>query len=116
MTLGAFGNIINPLNTLSGTSNRGLQQIGGLTNFLGNVIKFITVAAGIWALINIVLAGVTYISSGGDPKGIQAAQQKIYISLIGLIIIAASFALSALMGQILFGNPFIFINPSIYGA
>jgi hypothetical protein len=111
-----FGKITNPLNTLNSSGYGDLNGTGGgLTAFLSNIIKFITIIAGLFALFNLVSAGIGYISSGGDPKGIEDAKNRIFMSLIGLVIIVAAFSITAIISKLLFGEYWILINPQIYG-
>lgn len=91
-----------------------LEQ-GGLTQFIANVIYLIATAGGIMAFLNIIMAGFAYISSGGDSKATQAAWAKIYMSLIGLVIIVASFLVAGLIGIVFFGDAGALINPKVVG-
>jgi len=107
-----FGPVTNPLASgYGGVDTAG----GGLVGFISNIVKLITVAGGIFAFFNLILAGISYIGSQGDPQAIEKAQKKIYMSIVGLIIIAASFILAAIMGKILFGNYSAILSPKIYG-
>jgi hypothetical protein len=104
-----FGTINNPI--------QGYEDLegGGLIDFISNIIKFVTIAAGLFAFINLILAGFTYISAGSDAKKTAEAWSKIYMSLIGLVIIVGSYALAAIMGLILFGDANAILSPTIYG-
>lgn len=113
-----FGEIANPLCQInSGASCYGnIDTAGaGLTGFISNIIQLIAIAAGIFALFNLVTAGFEYITSRGDPKGIESARQKIYMSVIGLAIISISFTVAAILGQLLFGSWSAIIAPEIIG-
>ena len=88
---------------------------GGLIVFLNNLIKLLIVGAGLFALLNFVLAGYGFLSAGGDSQKIGQAGAKIWQSLIGLLIAAGSFVLAAVFGQLIFGRWDAIINPSIYG-
>lgn len=88
---------------------------GGLTSFLANILRLVFVAAGIFAFVNLIIAGYQYMSAGGDAKQLEAAWGRIWQSLLGLIIIVGSFALAALFGYVLFGNAGFILNPTIYG-
>jgi hypothetical protein len=104
-----FGSISNPI---QGYEN---LQDGGLIAFISNIIKFVTIAAGLFAFINLILAGFTYISAGSDAKKTAEAWSKIYMSLIGLVIIVGSYALAAIVGALLFHDPSAILSPKIYG-
>ena len=88
---------------------------GGLILFLTNILRLVFVAAGIFAFVNLILAGFQFIGAGGDPKAISAAWAKIWQSLLGLILVVGSFALAALFGYLLFNDPGYILNPKIYG-
>lgn len=90
-------------------------QGGGLITFISNIIRLAVVAAGIFAFLNLILAGFEYISSAGDTKKTAQALARINMSLIGLVIIVASFAVAAIIGLILFGDAGAILNPRIYG-
>jgi hypothetical protein len=104
-----FGNRIDPPpNTPSLTE-------GGLTIFISNLINLVAVVGGLYAFINLIMGGFQYISSGGDPKSTSAAWSRIYMSLIGLVVIVSSFALAAVIGQVFFGRWDAILNPKIQG-
>lgn len=87
---------------------------GGLGLLLTNGIRLFFVVAGIAALFNFLLAGFAYMSSAGDAKKLTEAGNKIWYSLIGLILIVGSFALASFFGYIIFGRTDAFLNPVIY--
>lgn len=94
-----IGNVKSPPGVT--TSLRG----GGLRDFINSIILLLIVGAGIYAVINIVMAGYAFMSAGDDPKKIAAAWQKIWQTFLGLAVAAGAFVLAAIFGQILFGNP-----------
>ncbi len=102
------GTITNPTRYASATG-------GGLVALLTNIIRVFFVVAGILAFINFIIAGFGYISAAGDTKALAAAWDRIWQSLLGLIIIVGSFALASLFGYIIFGDPGFILNPKIYG-
>ncbi len=104
---GLIGTITNPITAYG--------DLPYATVFLSNVIRLITIAAGLYAFINFVLGGVSFISSAGNPEKISSAWQKIYQSIIGLIVVVLAFAFAALMGLLLFGDATAILQPSITG-
>lgn len=107
---GIIGNVGDPIT--SGSLSGGLINA---TRLLSAIIRAITVAAGVWALINFVLAGFGYVTSGGNPENIKNAWSKIYQSVIGLSIIMLSFAFAGLLGRLLFGSYSAILTPEIIG-
>lgn len=105
---GLIGTITPPL---SGT----LSNVTGATSLLAAIIRLITIAGGLYAFVNIAIAGVSFISSAGNPETIQRAWARIYQSLIGLSVIVLSFALAGLLGMMLFGSPSAILRPVLTG-
>lgn len=87
----------------------------GLIVLFNNVLRLLIVVGGIYALLNFILAGYAFMSANNDPKKIELAWAKIWQSMVGLLIIAVSFALAALIGKILFGSANAILEPKIYG-
>lgn len=111
---GIFGTITKPEGVAKYDLAAGDSQMG-LILFLSNIIRIATVVAGIWVMINIILAGWTYITSNGDAKANSDAASKISFSLIGLAIIVGSYTLAALVGLIFFGDASYILSPTITG-
>jgi hypothetical protein len=73
----------------------GSVHITALTDIyqlIGNVIKILLSFVGLLSVIFIVIGGIAYILSTGDPKRIQRAKSIITNAIIGLIIALVSFA------------------------
>lgn len=90
-------------------------DVSGLTVFFTNILRLAFLIAGIWAFLNFILAGYSFLSASGDPKKITAAWEKIWLSVVGLIIIVGSFVLAAIVGFLVFGDPLYILRPQIYG-
>jgi len=90
-------------------------DIEGLTVFINNIIKFVIVAAGLYALINIVLSGFAFMSAGDDPKKVAGAWSKIWQSLLGLTVAAGAFVLAGIFGQLIFGDYNALLQIRIFG-
>lgn len=104
-----FGSIKAPQGLSSYSGDPGMA-IGQLINTL---LRVMIVGAGVYALINLVLAGYAFLSAGGDPKAITAAWAKIWQTMLGLAVAAGSFVLAAIFGQLIFGDPTFILNPRI---
>ncbi|PJE69287.1 hypothetical protein COU96_00535 [Candidatus Shapirobacteria bacterium CG10_big_fil_rev_8_21_14_0_10_38_14] len=109
-----IGQITPPAPFRSGTGQYG-DVASGLIPFFNNIVRLLIVIGGIWAFINLVLAGYGFLSAGDDPKKMTAAWQKIWQSMLGLLFILGSFVLAAIFGYLLFGSPGAILNPKIYG-
>lgn len=106
-----FGSVKSPL---TGTGYKGALE-GGLTTFLTNILSLVFVAAGIYAFINFIIAGYQYMTAGGDAKALAGAWNRIWQTLLGLVLLVGSFALAALIGYVVFGRADYILNPVIYG-
>lgn len=87
----------------------------GITAFISNIIRLLTIVAGLWMLINFILAGLKFISSQGDEKAVASAWSKIYNSIIGMVVIVTAYALVALLSYLFFGDAGFILNPKITG-
>lgn len=108
-----FGNITNPLQTINPSGYGDVAP--GLPNFISNVLRLIFVVGGIAALLAFLIAGLNYITAGGDEGKIKLAIQQINFSLIGLAILAAAIIVTGVVSYLLFGRADAILNPTIYG-
>lgn len=104
------GTVVNP-NPYGGLTTPG----AGFVGFFSNILRFVFVIAGILALINFFIAGFQYIMAAGDSKKLNSAWDRIWQSLLGLMIVVGSFVFAALIGQLFFGNALFILRPQIYG-
>jgi hypothetical protein len=93
--------------------NYGTDPGGAIGKLIQYAIWLLIVGAGIYSLINIVLAGYDFISAGDDSKKVSGAWTKIYQTFLGLAIAAGAFVLAAIFGQLIFGEWTFIINPTI---
>ena len=95
-------------------ANYGSADVG-LPQFISNVITIIFAAAGLFAFFNLMIAGFSYISAAGDEKKIQAATLSINMSLMGLVVMVATAAITGIVSYLLFGSATAILQPSIKG-
>ncbi len=105
-----FGTINPPINNKVGGYD---PSLSGFSAFLKNIIFLIFILAGLYALFNFIFAGFEFINAGGDSSKITQAWNKIWQSLLGLVIMIAAFAVAAIAGQILFGRWDFILRPTI---
>lgn len=105
---GIFGNINPPVDNPILTTDKG----EGIFILISNILKMAGYIAGLFFLVQMILAGFAYLSASGDPKKTEAAWAKIWQSLLGLIIVASAFVIASVVGYFL--NIDI-LNPTIYG-
>lgn len=66
------------------------KDIGSL---ISSMINAVIIVAAIAALIYLVSAGLSWITSGGDKAKTEAAQKQITNAIIGLVLVVAAFAI-----------------------
>jgi len=92
------------------------DQTAGLILFLNNILKIALFAGGVFTIINVILSGFDYIGQGHNPDALKKALHRIWISLLGLVVIGSSLAIAALVGLIFFNAATAIINPILPGA
>lgn len=108
--LAIFGNVPAPapLSTKFDT----VQQ-GGIGQLINILLKTMIIGAGVYAVVNLVLAGYAFMSASGDPKKVEGAWAKIWQTLMGLTFAAGAFVLAAVFGKLLFDDWSFLLKPSI---
>jgi hypothetical protein len=66
---------------------------GTLNDTITAIINLLSLAAGIAAVIMIIVGGFRYVTSAGNPEGTKGARNTIVYALIGLLIIALAQAI-----------------------
>ena len=93
--------------------NKSFQDCNPLTSttecvdtsmLINQLINWFIGVAGLVAFIFVVIGGVSYMTSRGDPGKLQKAKSTILYALIGLIIVALSWAISTFVYNILKDN------------
>lgn len=83
----------------------GLETAGStltqLEKIISTVIGLVTVAAGLFFVVNFVLAALEWVTAGGDSSKVQKARDKMVQSAIGLVIIVLAYAIIGLVSGVL---------------
>ena len=109
LTQNPFGTIAPP-SPLAKYGDNPAAAIGTLIQY---VIWLLIIGAGIYALINLILAGYSFMAAGDDAKKVAGAWAMIWQTMLGLAIAAGSFVLAAIFGQLIFGDPTFILNPQL---
>ena len=113
---GIFGDIESPFAKLNPGGAFYPDEVAvSVPLFIGNALKILSIVAGIYSLLTIILAGWGFITAGGVPDKVQQASHRLTNALIGLIIIAGAFILTAIFGFLLYGRADVFLKPEIFG-
>ena len=86
----------NPINTNANPSTSqciGLNcdQITGLPTLYYNIALTLLYVVSTVAVLTFIYAGISYITAGGDAEKVEKAKRMIIGSIIGILIITASF-------------------------
>ena len=76
---------------LAQTNN--VATLSGLETVFGNVVGVIMALAAIVLFIMLLMGGFKYLTSGGDPKAVEAARKTLTYAIGGLVLIALSYLL-----------------------
>ena len=74
-----------------------LLNLGGILQRLLFLAFFL---AGAFLLLQVIIGGISYLSSGGDDKALTAARSRITSAVIGFIIVIAAFAITVLVTSV----------------
>lgn len=77
-------------------------RLQDLSEVIRNVIQILLILAGVIALIYLIIGGYQYVTAGGNAETAAAARTTILNTIIGLIVIFASYAIITwVLGQYL---------------
>lgn len=110
-----FGKIDTPAGVANYDAATGGSNPIGLILFVSNMIKIVTLVAGLLVFLNVILAGLDIIGSNGDASKMEKAKDKILQSVLGLGVIISAYVIIALVGLVFFGDPTYIISPTITG-
>lgn len=63
-------------------------------NEIAAILNIVYFVAGIVAVITIVIGGVRYTTSGGDPSGVKAAKDTVLYAVVGLVVVIMAAAIT----------------------
>lgn len=98
MQVAAMNAMVFAQGPLSGESvepGKGFAQ--DISNVINSVLSFVMLIAGLLVLLYLIWGGIEWITSGGDKGKTESARNKITAAVIGLIVLAASYAIFLLI-------------------
>src|SRR3989344_5862222 len=88
----------------------GLQDSGKA--ILQTGLSLLFYGAAILAIVFILISGIQWITSSGDPGKISSAKKKLLYSIIGLIVVAEAFLIFNVVGGVLNKDLSTLLSPS----
>lgn len=79
---------------LGGADDLNIPQKEATTAEFNNIINFVLSVAGVVAVIVLVVAGIQYSVSAGDPQAAARAKNAIIYAVIGLVVIGSAFTIT----------------------
>lgn len=89
-------NPVLPPSLGTGSIDQGGTIIGKLVSSIGGLLF---IFAFFLTFLYLLMGGVSWLTSGGDKSKLENARDKITNALIGLVVVAAAYAVFALVGQ-----------------
>ena len=59
-----------------------------LDSIIKNILQILSIVVGLAAVIMVIIAGLKYITSGGDAEKVKGAKNTLIYALIGLVVVA----------------------------
>ena len=82
--------VFQPAQILGGTRFAGPEGFGNLAT---DILLILTGTAGALSLMFIVIAGIKFVTSGGDPKKLASATSTLTYAIIGLAVTILAFVI-----------------------
>lgn len=90
---------------VGGSINPGTGFATNMASVINGVLSFVMVIAALLVFFYLIWGGIEWITSGGDKGKTESARNKITAAVIGLVILAASYAILLVVLNFLgFGN------------
>lgn len=89
---------------------------GLLGKLISGLVGFMLTIATVWTFIQLIIGGLSWITSGGDKSALSAAREKIINAIIGLFIVMAAWGVFLLLMQFfgMSGGTFTLTLPKIF--
>lgn len=81
-----------------------------LEKLASNIIGVLTIVAVLFFVIQIIFAGYSFISSGGDEKVMETSRKKLTNGVLGLFIVVVAVGIGSLIAKLLGLNNIFDIN------
>lgn len=111
-----IGNVRPPVGVDQYNFPGGVRPKIGIVYFANVIIKLITIVAGILVMFNFIRAGWMFLAAGDNAKAAGEVKDLLTFSIIGLVIIAVTYTIAALIGLIFFGDANFILKPELFSA
>ena len=80
-------------------NDQGVAYLHGIEGVFDNLISALLAVAGIILFITLILGGIKFITSGGDPKGLEEAKKTLTYAIIGIVLVAMGYLVLVLISD-----------------
>lgn len=90
--------------TSAGTPGRVVLPTGyspTIGHLISSVLRIVIVVAVLLVLLEFIMGGIGWITSGGDKGKTEAARNRIVAALVGILVLSAAYALTLLVAYVL---------------
>lgn len=94
------GTIGDAVNDVVEGGGAGTEVVDVFSQQFSNIIGLITVIAGIFFIVNFLIAGFDWIQSSGDSGKVEKARQRMVNSALGLLVLVISFGIIGVIGGV----------------
>ena len=98
LSAGSTVSALGTLGVMKAQALTGVTQPGGffdtLPNAINAILGYVMTFAGLLLLLYLIWGGVEWITSGGDKGKVESARNKITNAIIGIIVLAAAYAIA----------------------
>lgn len=75
-----------------------------ITQLIGKVLPIVLAIGGFIAVIIIIISGIQFTTSSGNPEGAAAARNRLLYAIVGFVIIILAFAVLQIVNNLFLGN------------
>lgn len=105
LTLAQSPTIQLPKLPKSKVENTGTFRTYGLpSQIISETFKVVLPIAGFIAVIVIIISGIQFVTSGGNPEAAASARNRLTFAIIGFVIIILAFAILEIIDELFLGN------------
>lgn len=111
---GQDGEIIQelaPPSNIPATLQGGLGSVMDLIQLL---VQILLLAGVTIAVIVLMISGIQWITSGGDPVKVASARRRLMFALLGVIVMSGAFFIVRVVITVLGGDPSKFLDPGSF--
>lgn len=84
----------------AGSDQGGIATISDFQSLFGKVVGVLVALAGVVLFVLIVVSGLKFITSGGDPKAVEGARKTLTYAVGGLVAILLSYLVLLLIEKV----------------